>query len=96
MKWIKELFRRKPQMKTIFSGIVSSKNPELSKGFVTVLTLKTQHDHTEFDEGFKDGTADFNNGNEMCKNLNFPVHPYARGYMEAYGGLQRAKQFSTK
>lgn len=31
----------------------------------------------------------------MYKNLNFPVHSYARGYMEAYGGLQRAKQYQS-
>lgn len=94
MNWIKRLFQKsQPKEKIIWSGTISSDGPE-QQGPVTVLACRTEFQKSEFEEGCSNAMIDFNTFIPMEKNLNYPVNPYARGYIETYKGLasQRADE----
>lgn len=89
MNWIQKLFAKKDlpkNGKVIWSGTISSNGPE-QQGPITVLSLRTDFDKSEFEEGCTNGAIDYHAGKEMEKNLNYPCSPYARGYIETYRGL---------
>lgn len=90
MNWIQRLFKPKPKGKTIWKGTISSDGP-LYQGPVTVLALRTDFDKSEFEEGCNNALMDFNTGKPMEANLNYPISPYARGYIETYRGLSSPK-----
>lgn len=92
MKWLKKLFGKTAGGIVNFSGTISSDSSKHTAEFVTVLKLETEHDKSEFNEGYTDGTIDAKAGREREKNLNYPFHPYARGYMEAYNYHLRNNQ----
>ncbi len=91
-KIIALLNQKKQNQQTIFQwqGTISSQGPK-QQGPIEVLALRTELDHTEYNEGCNDAKSDFNAGKPMNGNLNYPSNPYARAYIETYRSLDGYK-----
>jgi len=87
MKRLTKLFAKKNKQTIYWKGTISSDGSNI-QGPVHVLSLRTEEDKNEFEEGWKDGKKAFDNKEALPQTLNYPFHPYARGFVEAYRGLQ--------